>query len=631
MCGIAGLYFPYHQSEITPHIRRMTDCLTHRGPDDEGFYTEGSIALGHRRLSIIDVKTGHQPIFNETKDKCIIFNGEVFNFTELKTELEALGHRFSTVSDTETILHAYEEWGEKCVEKFRGMFAFCIWDSQKEQLFLARDRFGIKPLFYAHYNGKFVFASEIKSILADPELKRTIDPEALASYFMFSYIPAPLTIYTQVKKLLPGHILVLKHGQITIKKYWDLFFAPDRRKKENDFIIEFLDLLKESIRMRLISEVPLGAFLSGGMDSSTIVAVMSGQSSEPVNTFTIGFGGSTQGFDDERKYARLVAQRYATKHVEYEVRPDINESLIETIVRAFDEPFADDGMIPSYFVSKVARENVTVALSGLGGDEAFGGYERYLGFMVSGYYNKIPGFVRKKVFRKIIEKMPENFFGGLNVNHLKRFVRSSSLLDEERYLGFATKISEKYRGSFFAENGSDFLEALAPAKERFLKYFESDNADDILNKVFYCDIKTYLPDDILACTDRMSMQHALEVRVPFLDHKLMEFCATIPPEMKIKWFQKKYFLKKAVSSLLPPEVLQHKKQGFVGPTASWLQRELKQFTLEKLSERNLKRHGLLDPETVRTILNEHYSGSENNDTLIWSLLVFQSWFDLYMC
>jgi asparagine synthase (glutamine-hydrolysing) len=629
MCGIAGLYFPNHQDKLKTEIKRMTDALTHRGPDDEGFYIGNSVALGHRRLSIIDLATGHQPIFNEDKNKCIVFNGEIFNFKELKAELEDRGHRFSTLSDTETILHAYEEWGEECVQRFRGMFAFCIWDSRNESLFIARDRFGIKPLFYAYYDGKFVFSSEIKSILSDPGLRRTIDSEALAAYFMFSYIPAPLTIYSQIKKMLPGHTLVFKKGQIVTKQYWDLSFKADREKKEEEFIAEFLDLLKESVRLRLISDVPLGAFLSGGIDSSAVVALMSGQLSSPVNTFTIGFGGDTDGFDDERKYARLMAERYRTKHREYEVSPDINEELVNRLVTSFDEPFADDGMIPSYFVSKMARENVTVALSGLGGDEAFGGYERYLGFQMSHYYNKMPFLIRKQLFQRVVEKIPEGSLGGAKVNHLKRFVRSSALVEGERYLGFISKISEKYQHSFFSE-GQDFRETFEPSKKRFLSHFESDQADDTLNKVFYCDIKTYLPDDILACTDRMSMQHGLEVRVPFLDHKLMEYCATIPPEMKIKWFRKKYLLKKAVSPLLPPTVLQHKKQGFVGPMAKWLQNELKGLTLEKLSDKNLKKHGLLNTDTVQTVLKEHYNGTETNDTLIWSLLIFQSWFDLYI-
>lgn len=631
MCGIAGLYTENKKDSAEMHrsIREMTSCLEHRGPDEYGYYVGDNIALGHRRLSIIDLKTGKQPIFNENKSMCIIYNGEIYNYQSIKSELIRMGHHFSTNSDTETILHAYEEWGEECIKKLRGMFAFAIWDSQKETLFLARDRLGIKPLFYSRYNGRFVFSSEMKSILADPHFERTIDEEALSSYFTFSYIPAPLTIYKNIKKLLPGHFLIFKNGQATIKQYWDLFFEPNRQKKESDFIHEFMELLKEAVKIRLMSEVPLGAFLSGGIDSSTVVALMSNESYEPVNTFTIGFGGNTGGFDDERKYARLVAERYSANHKEYEVLPNFEE-LIDELVESFDEPFADDAAIPSYFVCKMARENVTVALSGLGGDEIFGGYERYFGFQVSHVYNKIPEIIREKIIKRLIEKMPESSSGSYKVNHMKRFVRTSSANYDKRYFGFVSKINKWHKDSFFSENGKCYDEAFDSVEKRFLEIFNSANADDPLNKVFYCDIKTYLPEDILACTDRLSMQHSLEVRVPFLDHKLVEYCATIPPEMKMKWFRKKYLLKKGVANLLPGSVLNHKKQGFVGPMTRWLQTDLKELTLKKLSKKNLKKHDIFNYKTIENILTEHYSGREINDTLIWSLLIFQTWFDLYM-
>jgi asparagine synthase (glutamine-hydrolysing) len=629
MCGIIGLYAPDHSGTLSGDIKKMTDRLAHRGPDEDGYYVGPKVALGHRRLSIIDVKSGHQPIFNEDGSQCIIFNGEIFNYLEIKHLLERKGHRFSTNSDTETILHAYEEWGEACLEKFRGMFAFCIWDVRNETMFLARDRFGIKPLFFAQYNGKFVFSSEIKSILLDYEFKRAIDPEALAAYFMFAYIPGPLTIFENIQKLLPGHFLTLKDGEVSVKKYWDLQFRPDRRKKENDFIAEFVERFKESIRLRLMSEVPLGAFLSGGIDSSAVVALMSDESSIPVNTFTVGFGGDTGGFDDERKYARLVAGRYGTNHKEYEIVPDV-ASVIDKIVEAFDEPFADDGAVPSYFICELARKHVTVALSGLGGDEAFCGYERYLGFHLSAAYNKIPRALRDSVIVPVVDRMPESAAGGYMINHFKRFVRSSSSDDGERYLGYVSKINSSCWGSFFSETGVSAMEAVAACRQRFLTHFAAENAEDPLNKVLYCDIKTYLPDDILACTDRMSMHHSLEVRVPFLDHQLMEYCATIPPELKIKWFQKKYLLKKAVASLLPGPVVRHKKQGFVGPMSRWLRTDLRKFTLERLSDGILQKHGWLNPKTVKNILDDHHSGREVHDTLIWSLLVFQAWFDRYM-
>lgn len=631
MCGIAGIYNIDDRDHISmdADMKKMTSCLTHRGPDDHGYYIDDKIALGHRRLNIIDLETGHQPIFNEDRSMCIIFNGEIYNYKDLKRELLNKGHRFTTTSDTETIIHAYEEWGEECLKRLRGMFAFCIWDSRKETLFLVRDRLGIKPLFYAQYNGKFVFASEIKAILSDMHFNKQIDMEALTSYFMFSYIPAPLTIYKNINKLLPGHFLIVKKEQVVIKEYWDLFFEPDRKKKEEDFIHEFMELLRESVNMRLMSDVPLGAFLSGGIDSSAVVAMMSNEDDIPVNTFTIGFGGDSGGFDDERKYARLVAQRYKTNHREHEVLPDV-DGVINRIVNSFDEPFADDATIPSYFVCKMARENVTVALSGLGGDEAFCGYERYLGFHISRIYNKIPGIIREKIIRALIEKMPESSSGGNRVNHLKRFVRSSSLNSAERYLGFISRLNQSYKGSFFAENNNDYEEAFDSSNKRFLRYFDSQNAEDPLNKVFYCDIKTYLPEDILACTDRLSMHHSLEVRVPFLDHKMIEYSATIPPEIKLKWFQKKYLLKKGVSSLLPKPVLKHKKQGFVGPMTRWLQTDLKETTLNKLSKKNLEKHGIFNHDTINNILNDHYDGRETNDSLIWSLLIFQTWFDTYM-
>lgn len=631
MCGIAGIYYPERKDtdELSASIKRMTSCLSRRGPDDDGYYIGGKAALGHRRLSIIDLKTGRQPIFNEDKSKCIVYNGEVFNYQELRDELIKDGHRFSTKTDTETILHGYEQWGEECVNRLRGMFAFCILDCKDESMFIARDRLGIKPLFYSSYNGKFAFASEMKSILSDTNFNRIIEDESLASYFIFSYIPAPLSIFKNIQKLLPGHTLTFKDGKINIKKYWDIVYKPDRQKKEKDFINESMGLLRESVRLRLISDVPLGAFLSGGIDSSTVVALMSAENNTKVNSFTIGFGKNIGGFDDERKYARLVAERYNTNHREYEVSP-VMDGLIDRIVESFDEPFADDATIPTYFISKMARENVKVILSGLGGDEDFCGYERYLGFHISHIYNKAPQILREGFIKKMIEKIPEFSSMGNRVNHLKRFVRSSSSDIGHRYLGYVTKLNERYRGSFFSSGHGDLTEAFDSSRKRFLKNFDSPNADEPLNKIFYCDVKTYLPDDILACTDRLSMYHSLEVRVPFLDHKLMEYCATIPPELKIKGFHKKYLLKKAVAPLLPSQVISHKKQGFVGPMSWWLKRDLKEVSLDWLSERNLKRHDILNSKTINNILTEHFSGRENNDTLIWSLLVFQKWFDMYM-
>ena len=437
MCGIFGII---GSGIDKPYVLRATNTLSHRGPDDAGYFFDENAGLGHRRLSIIDLEGGHQPLYNEDGSKCIIFNGEIYNFVELTDVLARRGHRFCTRSDTEAILHAFEEWGESCVEKLRGMFAFAIWDQAERTLFLARDRFGIKPLFYGARNGRFYFASEMKAILADPEFPRDVDEKALVSYFTLSYIPAPLTVFSKIEKLLPGHTLTYKQGRVTTRKYWDLQMVPDRSKSEDEFIQGFMDLLHEAVQIRLVSEVPLGAFLSGGIDSSTVVALMSRVNDSPVKTFTIGFGGEIGGYLDERRYARQVSARYQTDHREYEVVPN-PEGLVEKIVRAFDEPFADDSAIPSYYVCKMAREKVTVALSGLGGDEAFAGYERYLGFKMRQIYQRIPFFFRERFIRRVVEHLPERRDGHYSINHMKRFVRWASLGPDHAYLGYISKMN----------------------------------------------------------------------------------------------------------------------------------------------------------------------------------------------
>lgn len=628
MCGIYGIVSPKVERSF---LERATTTLAHRGPDNAGYYLDDHAGLGHRRLSIIDLAGSDQPIFNEDRSKCIVFNGEIYNFSELRTRLISKGHIFATNGDTETILHAYEEWGESCVEQLRGMFAFAIWDAKERTLFISRDRFGIKPLFYGEYQGGFCFASEMKALLIDDRFPREIDERALASYFSLSYIPGEMTIYKDIRKLLPGHNLTWRDGKFTISNYWDLTYSPAAGRSEKYFIQGAMDLLRESVGIHLVSEVPLGAFLSGGIDSSAIVALMSEFSDNPVNTICMGFGGDVGGYLDERSYARLVAERYHTKHREFEVMPSA-EGLIETIVRAFDEPFADDSAIPSYYVCKIARENVTVALSGLGGDEVFSGYERYLGFAMSGWFRRIPSFFRDGVIRPLVDGLPERADGHYTINHMKRFVRSSALPPDECYLGFLSRVKPGIREKFFNEPGH--FDALRKfSRDLMVGYFNSSNVEgsaDSLDRAMYCDIKTYLPEDILAVTDRMSMQHALEVRVPFLDHKFFEFCATIPIEMKMKWMKKKYLLKKAVSDIVPKEVINHRKQGFVGPMTQWLKNELKPYVYETLSERNLKKHNLLNHFTVQQILKEHFSGQEIHDTLIWSMVIFQTWYDIYI-
>ncbi len=628
MCGIVGIA---SKDDNSFPLEKAMHALRHRGPDDSGSYEDPHIRLGHTRLSIIDVAGGKQPIFNEDNTKCIIFNGEIYNFKTLRQELHQKGHHFKTLSDTETILHGYEEWGVDCLQRLQGMFAFAIWDKLEKRLFLARDRLGIKPLFYAEYQGRFYFASEIKGILADSRFPREMDESALAAYFTLSYIPAPLTIFSHIKKLLPGHYLIRQDGKLKARQYWDLAFEPDTRMKEDDCIEGFAEILKDAVKKRLISEVPLGAFLSGGIDSGAVVALMSRLSDEPVSTFCMGFGGQTGGYLDERGYARMVADQYRTDHHEFEVRPSV-ENLIDTIVTAFDEPLADDSTIPSHFVCKKARGKVTVALSGLGGDENFAGYERYLGFRLRTLYSRLLPKSVRPLLNGLVQALPERSDGHYTINHLKRFTRFASLPPDAAYLGFSSILSPVLQDNLFS-NHRKLKDSFSECSSTFSAYFNSGrvrNGADLLNRCLYTDFKTYLPEDILAVTDRLSMHHSLEVRVPFLDHKLVEFCATIPPELKMKRLQKKYLLKKWAGPLLPNAVINHRKQGFVGPMSQWLKTDLKQWTQTALSPKNLSKHGLFNAGTVQRAMQQHFRGKENHDTLIWSLLIFQRWFELHL-
>lgn len=628
MCGIFGIAAPGTDRAF---LESATNTLAHRGPDDAGYYLDDRIALGHRRLSIIDRAGSRQPIFNEDRSTCIVFNGEIYNFTSLRGRLASLGHEFATAGDTETILHAYEEWGEACVERLSGMFAFAIWDSTRRTLFLARDRFGIKPLYYGRYQRGFCFASEMKAILNDPDFPREIDDDAVSAYFTLSYIPGEATIYQGIRKLLPGHTLTLRDGALHIRKYWDLAFTPDHGKSESYFAKRSLELLSEAVGTHMVSEVPLGAFLSGGIDSGTVVALMSSHSAEPVNTICMGFGGNRGGYLDEREYARQIAGRYGTRHVEFEVAPDFDR-LVDAIVAAFDEPFADDSALPSWFVCKTAREHVTVALSGLGGDELFAGYERHLGHALGGMAARLPSFIVSGILGPLAERLPERGDGHYTVNHIKRFIRSATLPPEERYFSYLHKMPPGILPDFFS-NREHATGHQAACRKLMTGYYRSPHVDahpGSINRALYCDIKTWLPEDILCVTDRMSMQHGLEVRVPFLDHNFAEFCATIPESMKIRFMSKKHILKKAVGGILPGDVIAHRKQGFVGPMAQWLKYDLKPFVLETLSPEHLRRHGLIRQDTVARILDEHFSGRQIHDALIWSMVIFQHWYNNYM-
>ena len=628
MCGICGIFNFDRQCDVDSRLlQRMMKRIYHRGPDDNGFLTESNIGLGMQRLSIIDLKGGRQPIHNENKTIWVVFNGEIYNYRQLREYLKSKGHHFLTQSDTEVIVHLYEEENEGFVEKLRGMFAIALWDGVGKKLILARDRLGIKPLYYYLNKNKLLFGSEIKTILEWEEFQKEIDFQALDSFFAYTYIPAPYTILKGILKLLPGHMLICTEDNVQMKKYWDLSFEPDYQKAERQIATEFLEIFSDAVQFHLISDVPIGVFLSGGIDSSLVTAFIEGDGHER-RSFTVGFGGNIGAYDDERKYAQLVSQRYHTSHEEFEVTPDLS-NILDKIVSALDEPLSDDGIIPTYYICKLASQKVKVSLTGLGGDEMFGGYERYLGFRLNHFYSKIPGLVRKRMILPLINILSEPQNSSNSINYLKRFARSSADDQAHTYLSYITTLTQGDRRQLYK---GDLLEAIdfSKTEEQMLIYYNSPQANHPMDKVFYQDIKTYLPDDLLNITDKLSMAHSLELRVPFIDHEVVEYCAKIPWQLKLKHLKKKYSLKRLAQDYLPREVIRHKKLGFSSPMSSWLRSDLRSYANENLSDDMLKKHGLLRTEFVRKVLDDHFENRENNNKLIFSLLVLQKWLELYM-
>jgi asparagine synthase (glutamine-hydrolysing) len=635
MCGICGIV-DFTGSPIPEGlIRRMNDSLVHRGPDEEGYYfnqstnklNKPSVALGHRRLSIIDLSSGQQPLSNENQTVWIIFNGEIYNFQELRTILEEKGHSFRTNSDTESIVHAYEEWGEACVERLRGMFAFAIWDEKKNKLLLARDRLGIKPLYYYLNNEKIIFASEIKAILQDSSVKREIDLEAFSDYLSLLYVPAPKTMFRNIHKLPAGHILVYTAGGSQVKEYWDVSFAQTYDKSEQQWSEEIFRLLTEAVKIRLISEVPLGAFLSGGVDSSSVVALMANLMSEPVVTNSIGF---KEASFNELDYAREVSRLFHCNHREYTVTPDAL-AVIDKLAFHYDEPFADSSAIPTYYVSQVARQNVTVALSGDGGDENFAGYRRY-------FYDRLENRIRQV----LPEALRRTAVAGLaqvypKADWLPQVFRAKSLLTNVSLSparAFFYSVSQLLPGvkeKLLSEGVREAIKGYDTASI-FETYFDKVAAqtEDPLSRVQYIDMKTYLVDDILTKVDRASMAHALEVRVPILDHKFLELVATIPSHLKLNGRESKYIFKKAMSPLLPEHVLNRKKMGFVIPVQRWFRKEIKTLTEEILFSHEARERGFFNYKFIEKIWREHQQGTGNHTSVLWALLMFEKWHEKWM-
>ena len=621
MCGITGIFYPRASDTVEVNqLHRMTSVLVHRGPDEGDVYSEGPIGLGHRRLSIIDLTGGKQPIFNEDRTMAIVFNGELYNFQRLRETLLQRGHRFITKSDTEVILHAYEEYGSQCVQHLRGMFAFAVWDGVKKQLFLARDRVGIKPLYY-YWNGqKFLFGSEIKALLQDPTVQRNIDPYALDEYLTYLYIPAPRTIFQQIYKLRPGHTLTVSECGLKEEEYWDLTFQPESDQPEHDVAEGVLEKLRESVSVHLMSEVPLGAFLSGGIDSSAVVAIMAGLLDQPVNTASIGF---REAEFDESPYARAVAQQFQANAYEKTVEADAAK-ILETLAWHFDEPFADSSMVPTYYVSQVARERVTVCLSGDGGDENFAGYRRYRFDVFENAVRKVlPQSLRGPLFGALgclypkADWLPRIFRG-------KTLLTNLSLAPERAYfqtMSWFTPAMKRllYRDSLrTALSGYDSFTVMQ-------QYFDRTQGWDPLSRIQYVDIKTYLVDDILTKVDRASMAHSLEVRVPLLDHEFMEYVARIPAGYKLHAGEGKYIFKKALAELLPKEVMARTKMGFSIPLATWFRGPLRKSFDERIFTKGAFIENLFDVAPIRQWWEQHQRGTRNYAPELWALLVLEYW------
>ena len=603
-------------------LSRMNETQLHRGPDAAGLHVEPGLGLGHRRLSIIDLATGQQPLRNEDGSVIVCFNGEIYNFQSLIPELTGLGHVFRTRSDTEVIVHAWEQWGEACVERFRGMFAFALWDRNRETLFLARDRLGVKPLFYALLaNGQFIFGSELKALTAHPNFERELAPFAVEDYFAFGYIPEPRTIYARARKLPPGHTLSVMRGAPLAepREYWDVRFTLDNRISEQDAQAELVERLRESVRLRMIAEVPLGAFLSGGVDSSAVVAMMAGASADAVNTCSISFSDPAY---DESKYARQVAERYRTRHFVDKVDSD-DFGLIDRLAGIYDEPYADSSAIPTYRVCELARRHVTVALSGDGGDESFGGYRRYrFHAMEERLRAMLPLSVRRPAFGllgKVYPKAdwaPQVFrakttFEALARSSVEAYFHSVSILPE----GMRSRL---YSNAFKADLGG------YAAAEVFRRHASRAGTDDALALIQYLDFKTYLIGDINTKVDRASMAHSLEVREPLMDHKLVEWLATLPSSLKLRAREGKHLLKKAMEAHLPREVLYRPKMGFAVPLAKWFRGPLRDRVRAGLLGDSLADTGYFNRPYLQHLVSAHDSGARDYSAPIWTLLMFEA-------
>jgi asparagine synthase (glutamine-hydrolysing) len=637
MCGICGKIDFTGKTVPLELLRNMTDSIAYRGPDDEGFFSDGPVGLGHRRLSIIDLSpAGRQPMSNEDESLWLVFNGEVYDFAETREKLIAKGHTLKSRTDTETVLHLYEDEGVACLKHLNGMFAFALWDARLQRLWLARDRLGKKPLVYYWDGMRLIFASEIKAILRDPDVPREIDFEALDLYLTLNYIPATWTIFKNIRKLPPGHSLVLEKGELSIQSFWDVpangaeheIPSPSDSMPWDQCKDRLRQLLEASVARRLIADVPLGAFLSGGLDSSIIVALMARQSSRPVKTFSIGY--KDLPFFDETRYAREVARFNRTEHYEFKLGYKDILDAFPKVLDLLDEPFADSSAVPTYIVSRETRRHVTVALSGDGGDELFAGYRMYLGEYWAKYFARIPGALRKYMIAPLVQSLPDaRDKPGLElIRRAKKFLRGMSLSFPERFCGWREIFPFAARQKLLRgpPDRNFYLELVRQAVENSKALFPEDG----INLMLYLDVKGLLPGDMLTKVDRMSMANSLEVRVPFLDYTLVQYVFSLKGSTKLGAWKGKRVLLETFKDLLPPLLHNRPKWGFEMPIGAWLKKELKFLIEEYLHKDRIEKQGLFDPGIIRDLVTNHMSGRQDTSWQLWNLIVFEHWYEKYI-
>ena len=626
MCGIHGLIHLDGKPVEPRWLTAMGDVTAHRGPDDEGQHIDGACGIAMRRLSIIDLAGGHQPISNADGTLTIVCNGEIYNYRELRAELQALGHAFKTGSDSETLLHGYAAWGDEVVRRLNGMFDFALWDARRRRLLIGRDRLGVKPLYVLQDGQRLAFATEAKALLKLPGVRTELNRDALGDYLHLGYVPAPLSIFRGIRKLPPATLLAVENGQVREWRWWRMPAAVDRGASEADWVQRIRDGIDRSVHMQMVSDVPIGAFLSGGVDSSAVVAAMARHGDgQPIRTYAIGFeGGAAEQLYNELPYARRVAELFGTEHHEIVVKPDV-VGLLPKLVWHMDEPIADSAFLTTYLVSEFARHDVKVILSGVGGDELFGGYRRYLGAHYAQRYNALPGWARRVASATAARLPADRHNKWLNVARLaKGFIASAEMSADERYRSYLQVVSK--------ESVASLMLAAPPAgiEDRLAAAFAAAGREDELNRMFAVDAETQLPDDLLLLTDKMSMAVSLECRVPLLDHELVEMAAAIPGELKVKGGTLKHLLKKALSPQLPDDILHRAKRGFGTPMGAWLKKELLAVVRELLSPAVVRQRGLFRPEAVSALLADHEANRSDGTDALLSLLNLEVWSRIYL-